>query len=240
MLGVSDCLAKKLDLRQVFSSVERGKRRVESEAARRRAKGIKTREDYLAANNISTEKPWLVHGYSRSTWYRKGCPPASVTERKTAEIKDVEPCRKSETSLLLRQGGLPRGTPLLTAAVGHQPLKHPPDSNPKHSMELIPSIRQRADSAGLRPNLPPISMLFAKVMATSPPERGAAGSCTRYVSEVRAKSEDPKIGRPYCEVASSKTVRFIRWPDATPEGSLHRRHQSSAIFIPKRRSAQIL
>ncbi|SFS41352.1 hypothetical protein SAMN04488040_0242 [Sulfitobacter marinus] len=200
MLGVSDCLAKKLDLRQVFSSVERSKRRVESEAARRRAKGMKMRKDYLAANNISTEKPWLVHGYSRSTWYRKGCPPASVTERKTAEIKDVEPCRKSETSLLLRQGGLPRGTPLLKAAVGHQPLKHPPDSNPKHSMEHIPSIRQRADSARLRPNLLPISMLSAKVMATSPPERSPAGSCTRYVSELRAETEDPTIGRPFAKL----------------------------------------
>lgn len=33
-----------------------------------------TREDYLAENSISRDKPWERLGISRSTWYRQGKP----------------------------------------------------------------------------------------------------------------------------------------------------------------------
>jgi hypothetical protein len=54
--------------------VERLRRRKlkarEREHARRRAKGVKTREKYIA-NSISRAQPWITEGVSRRTWYRR-------------------------------------------------------------------------------------------------------------------------------------------------------------------------
>lgn len=38
-----------------------------------------TREDYLAENTISRDKPWEALGISRATWYRRGKPIPSNT-----------------------------------------------------------------------------------------------------------------------------------------------------------------
>lgn len=39
------------------------------------------REEYLAEHSISREKPWLTLGISRATWYRRGKPMPSSTEK---------------------------------------------------------------------------------------------------------------------------------------------------------------
>jgi len=38
---------------------------------KRRAKGMKSRADYLEANSLSRDKPWVAEGISRAQWYRK-------------------------------------------------------------------------------------------------------------------------------------------------------------------------
>jgi len=38
---------------------------------KRRAHGMKSRAEFLAANDISRTKPWLASGMSRATWYRQ-------------------------------------------------------------------------------------------------------------------------------------------------------------------------
>ena len=38
-----------------------------------------TREDYLAENTISRDKPWEKLSISRATWYRRGKPMPSET-----------------------------------------------------------------------------------------------------------------------------------------------------------------
>jgi hypothetical protein len=40
-------------------------------AAKRRAKGAKPRDQYLAANDKTRMKPWDIDGISRATWYRR-------------------------------------------------------------------------------------------------------------------------------------------------------------------------
>jgi hypothetical protein len=79
LLCVSDPLARQLQLRQVYSLEERTRRNKERLTARRRQNGVKPRDEYLAANTISAQKPWVAHGLSRSTWYRRGCPPLPNT-----------------------------------------------------------------------------------------------------------------------------------------------------------------
>jgi hypothetical protein len=43
-----------------------------------------TRADYLAENSISRDKPWEHFGISRATWYRRGKPMPSETEKQGA------------------------------------------------------------------------------------------------------------------------------------------------------------
>ncbi len=44
-----------------------------------------TREDYLAENSISRDKPWEKLGISRRTWYYRGKPmPSETQQEKTA------------------------------------------------------------------------------------------------------------------------------------------------------------
>lgn len=40
-----------------------------------------TREDYLAENTITRDKPWLKLGMSRATWYRHGKPTPPETHK---------------------------------------------------------------------------------------------------------------------------------------------------------------
>ena len=126
MLGVSDELAQGLRLKQIHSEAERGRRRQEREACRRRANGMVPREEYLASHATSREKPWEAHGYSRATWYRRGCPPAPAA--KTAEPARQETSTQRETGLPPLQGGLPRRRPRLALSAGHQPLYPSPEA----------------------------------------------------------------------------------------------------------------
>lgn len=43
-----------------------------------------SRADYLAENSISRDKPWEHFGISRATWYRRGKPMPSETEKQGA------------------------------------------------------------------------------------------------------------------------------------------------------------
>ncbi|WP_353475486.1 hypothetical protein PVT71_18145 [Salipiger sp. H15] len=127
MLGVSDYLACRLKLKQICSEAERGRRRLEREASRRRAKGMETREEYLAAHATSREKPWEAHGYSRATWYRRGCPPAPTA--KTVEASSQVTCAPHETGLPPLQGGLPRRRPRPALSAVRQPFNPPPEAS---------------------------------------------------------------------------------------------------------------
>lgn len=118
MPGVSDDLAKRLKLKQILSQAERGRRRQERETCRRRAKGMVPREEYLARHDTSRRKPWEAHGYSRATWYRRGCPPPPAS--KTAEPARRETCTPRETPPRPQQGGLPRRRPSATSPAGRQ------------------------------------------------------------------------------------------------------------------------
>ncbi|TNC51100.1 hypothetical protein FHG66_05980 [Rubellimicrobium rubrum] len=71
MLGVSDDLAHELRLEQIYSQVERQRRRAGREKARRRADGAVSREEYLREHTLSAERPWEAEGISRATWYRR-------------------------------------------------------------------------------------------------------------------------------------------------------------------------
>ena len=45
---------------------------------------FQSREDYLAENSISRDKPWEKLGISRATWYRRGkpMPPETIQQEK--------------------------------------------------------------------------------------------------------------------------------------------------------------
>ncbi len=150
MLGVSDDLASRLKLKQIHSEAERGRRRLEREASRRRAKGVATREDYLAAHATSREKPWEAHGYSRATWYRRGCPPAPAA--KTAEPEARATCTQGETPPRPRQGGLPRRRPRRDLAAGHQPIHQAPEATPNRRPTPARPAPTRADPGRHPPN----------------------------------------------------------------------------------------
>lgn len=156
MLGVSDDLARRLQLKQLHCEAERARRRLEKEASRRRAKGMATREDYLAAHATSREKPWEAHGYSRATWYRRGCPPAPAA--KTAEPARPATRIPSETGLPPLQGGLPRRRPRPALSARHQPLHPSPEAERNRRQPPAQPAPTRPD-AGRRPpdSLPDLS-----------------------------------------------------------------------------------
>jgi hypothetical protein len=54
------------DERRHYSSVLAEGRRLK----KRRLKGMKTRPEYLAANSLSRDKPWVAERVSKATWYR--------------------------------------------------------------------------------------------------------------------------------------------------------------------------
>lgn len=150
LLGVSDALAQSLHLQQIFSEVERGRRRLVKEADRRRAKGMVPREEYLAAHDTSRRKPWEAHGISRATWYRRGCPP--VPAAKTAEPEARATCTQGETPPRPRQGGLPRRRPRRDLAAGHQPLHQAPETTPNRRPTPARPAPTRADPGRHPPN----------------------------------------------------------------------------------------
>jgi hypothetical protein len=123
--------------------LERANRRQKRETNRRRAKGMVPRDEYLAAHATSREKPWDAHGYSRATWYRRGCPPPPV--EKTTKPAQEETCALRETGLHPQQGGLPRRRPRRELAAGHQPLHPHPDATPIRRSRPARPIPMRAD-----------------------------------------------------------------------------------------------
>lgn len=163
MLGVSDALARRLKLKQILSEVERARRRLEREASRRRAKGIVPREEYLAAHAISRDKPWEAHGYSRATWYRRGCPPPPV--EKTTLPARQETCALRETPPRPLQGGLPRRRPRRELSAGHQALHPQPEATQSRRPRPARPIPMRADPGRGPPNRLPDLMPSADEIA---------------------------------------------------------------------------
>lgn len=130
LLDVSDPLARQLQLRQIFSREERKRRDQERLTARRREQGVRPREEYLAKNTVSAQKPWLDQGISRSTWYRRGCP-ASPKVQGHDDTADSD-----ETGLISLQGGLPLGTTKETAGggiFGPKATRHPHPRKPQEN-----------------------------------------------------------------------------------------------------------
>jgi hypothetical protein len=130
LLGVSDPLARQLQLRQVFSLKERTRRNRESLIARRRQQGVQPREEYLAEHMISARRPWVDHGISRATWYRRGCPPSPQPQERD------DTADSDETGLVSLQGGLPLGTTRETAIGGISSQKshpHPQRRKPQEN-----------------------------------------------------------------------------------------------------------
>lgn len=68
-LGITPELARGLGLQQVIPDIERRRRKAEAEQRRRSDNGAMSREDYLAKNNASREKPWKKLGIGRTKYY---------------------------------------------------------------------------------------------------------------------------------------------------------------------------
>jgi len=77
LLEVPDETARVLGLEQVFSKEERARRKASRERARRLEAGAASREEWLAQNSASREKPWTLAGLSRTKWYALGLHKAS-------------------------------------------------------------------------------------------------------------------------------------------------------------------
>ena len=72
LLCISDDVSRRLGLEQVFSDVERSRRKAAREKERRLANGAVAREEWLAQNSAAREKPWKLAGLSRTKWYELG------------------------------------------------------------------------------------------------------------------------------------------------------------------------
>lgn len=178
MLGVPDVLAQRLKLKQIYSKEERNARRLEREACRRREKGMVPRDEYLAGHANSRDKPWTAHGYSRATWYRRGCPPPPTA--KTTDPARQEPDTPRETPPSPPQGGLPRQRPRPELSTEHQPLhpspeaarnRRPPLARPaptrtepiRRPREVLPDLMPTAEEIALPANI------FRRVMQGADP-----------------------------------------------------------------------
>lgn len=69
VLGVTPEMARRLGLQQVIPVLERRRRKAEAERQRRSDSGAVSREEYLAKNNASREKPWEKLGIGRTKFY---------------------------------------------------------------------------------------------------------------------------------------------------------------------------
>jgi hypothetical protein len=92
-LGLTYAMRKKLDIRVIGAcdvsararkAIQKQERR-KREALRRRARGAKSRTDFLA-NSKSRGAPWKRLGVSKATWYRKG-QPTQVHEPSTTRLR---------------------------------------------------------------------------------------------------------------------------------------------------------
>ena len=72
LLNISDDVARNLGLEQVYSEMERNRRKATRENERRFLAGALSRVDWLAQNSASREKPWKLAGLSRTKWYEPG------------------------------------------------------------------------------------------------------------------------------------------------------------------------
>jgi hypothetical protein len=68
-LGITPEMARRLGLQQVIPASERRRRKAEAERQRRSENGAVSREEYLAKNNASREKPWEKIGIGRTKFY---------------------------------------------------------------------------------------------------------------------------------------------------------------------------
>jgi hypothetical protein len=105
-LGLTDADRTRLKVRSIDAiddplktkRAERARRyRVEWHKTKRREKGIKSREQWLAEHSITRDKPWIAAGYkSRDTWERHGKKPnaAGVTTHKLSFRTCGQTCRK--------------------------------------------------------------------------------------------------------------------------------------------------
>ncbi|MBP1804666.1 DNA-primase RepB domain-containing protein [Rubellimicrobium aerolatum] len=71
ILGVSDDLARELNLEQIFSVAERARRKAARAKTGRAGKGAVSREVYLKEHATSRTQPWKAARVSRATWYRR-------------------------------------------------------------------------------------------------------------------------------------------------------------------------
>jgi hypothetical protein len=100
ILSIDRDLAAALGLEQIIPEDLRRDRRNAARRARRRAAGGQSREEYLAGNRASRERPWEARGMKRSTWYARGlhkAGPALAT-----------PVGASSTSGTARTGAVPQ------------------------------------------------------------------------------------------------------------------------------------
>jgi hypothetical protein len=116
---------------------------------RRRAKGARPREEYLAANLLTRTKPWVAEGISRRTWYRR-----RQDMRDTSPSSAIPPLRNlatigtspsSASSLFVADTPVPAETPQAVAAKGTEPCGYG-----KHFTARWIAARQKA--CGLRHN----------------------------------------------------------------------------------------
>ena len=77
VLGIDRGMTEALGLEQIIPEDLRRDRRNAARRARRKAAGGQSREEYLAGNRASREKPWEALGIERSTWYARGIHKAS-------------------------------------------------------------------------------------------------------------------------------------------------------------------
>jgi hypothetical protein len=70
-LGISRVMAEALGLQQIIPQVLRAERRNARRREKRHQEGGLSREEYLARNTASREKPWVVLGIGRSLYYQK-------------------------------------------------------------------------------------------------------------------------------------------------------------------------
>lgn len=68
-LGITPEMARRLGLRQVIPASERRFRKAEAERQRRFENGAVSREEYLAINSASRQKPWEKLGIGRTKFY---------------------------------------------------------------------------------------------------------------------------------------------------------------------------
>lgn len=94
LLNVDRQISEALGLSQIIPRCLRKDRARSRRVERRRAEGIMSRQDWLAKNSLSRNRPWEAEGISRATWYRRQ---ADLRERR----------RRARFKILLASASLP-------------------------------------------------------------------------------------------------------------------------------------